>query len=81
MINNVGSELLQLTYDEFLERLKIEIGDFFVHAEAGKTVRHQGLKARKDSMKLRKLFKMYRPISIRQEQRINEIMREAKKTI
>ena len=71
----------RMTYDEFLERLKIEFGDFIRFAEAGKSIRYQGLKARKKSMKLRQLLKYFRPISIAQEKRINEVFHAAKENI
>ena len=72
---------IDITYDEFLERLKIEFGDFIRFAEAGKVVRYQGLKARKKSMKLRQLLKMFRPVSIEQEKKINAVFQTAKQEI
>ena len=69
---------LDISYDEFLERLKIEFGDFIRFAEAGKTVRYQGLKSRKKSMKLRQLLKKFRPVSIDQEKKINAVFHQAK---
>ncbi len=71
----------RITYDEFLERLKIEFGDFIRFAECGKTIRYQGLKARKKSMKLRQLLKLFRPVSIAQEKKINEVFQSAKENI
>ena len=67
-----------MAYDEFMEILKIEIGDFMRHAESGKTVRYQGLRARKKSMRIRELFKIYRIKSIQQERKITTIMGIAK---
>ena len=52
------------TYDEFLEILKIEIGDLFRDAEHGKSVIHSGLKARKKSIKIRDLLKIFRKKSL-----------------
>ena len=77
-INDIMS---RMTYDEFLERLKIEFSDFLRYAESGKTIRYQGLKARKKSMRLRQLLKFYRPISIAQEKRINDVFHNAKENI
>ena len=78
---NVRNIVDSMTYDEFLERLRIEFGDFIRFAESGKTVRYQGLKARKASMALRKLLKVYRPLSIAQERKINNVYQEARKSI
>lgn len=79
--NEQDTQIIDITYDEFLERLKIEFGDFIRFAEAGKTVRYQGLKARKKSMKLRKLLKFFRPVSIEQEKKINAVFHQAKQEI
>ena len=79
--NDMDNFINDMTYDEFLERLKIEFGDFVRFAEAGKTVRYQGLKARKKSMKLRKLLKSFRPVSIEQEKKINAVFHQAKEEI
>jgi len=79
--NEQTTQVIDITYDEFLERLKIEFGDFIRFAEAGKTVRYQGLKARKKSMKLRKLLKFFRPVSIEQEKKINAVFHQAKQEI
>ena len=79
--NDQETHVIDITYDEFLERLKIEFGDFIRFAEAGKTVRYQGLKARKKSMKLRKLLKFFRPVSIEQEKKINAVFHQAKQEI
>lgn len=79
--NDMNSVIERMSYDEFLERLKIEFGDFIRYAESGKTIRYQGLKARKKSMKLRQLLKYFRPVSIAQEKRINDVMHAAKENI
>ena len=79
--SNSRNNMNEMTYDEYLERLKIEFGDFIRFAESGKTVRYQGLKARKKSMRLRDLLKQFRPKSIDQEKRINEIFKNAKEKI
>ena len=79
--SNPRNNMNDMTYDEYLERLKIEFGDFIRFAESGKTVRYQGLKARKKSMRLRDLLKQFRPKSIDQEKRINEIFKNAKEKI
>lgn len=79
--SNTRNSMNDMTYDEYLERLKIEFGDFIRFAESGKTVRYQGLKARKKSMRLRDLLKQFRPKSIEQEKRINEIFKNAKEKI
>lgn len=69
------------SYDDFLEMLKIEFGDFIRYAESGKTIRYQGLKARKKSMRIRELFKLFRPVSIEQEKKITGILQTAKDKI
>ncbi|NLE03458.1 MAG: hypothetical protein GX638_01465 [Crenarchaeota archaeon] len=79
--NERDNILERMSYDDFLERLKIEFGDFIRFAESGKTIRYQGLKSRKKSMKLRQLLKMFRPISIAQEKKINDVFHAAKENI
>jgi hypothetical protein len=69
------------SYEEFLEQLKIEIGDFLRYAECGKTVRHQSLRSRKKSLRLRALLKEFRIVSLRQEKKINDIYKQAKNRI
>lgn len=58
------------SYDDFLEALKIEIGDLFRDAEHGKSVIHSGLKARKKSIKIRDLLKIFRNKSLVLEKRL-----------
>jgi hypothetical protein len=65
-------------YKELVEQLKIEFGDFLVKAQKGLFVRHMGLRARKKSILLRKLLKKFREYSLKNEQRINAIVNEAK---
>jgi len=72
------SRFEDMTYDEFMEILKIEIGDFIRHAESGKMVRYQGLRARKKSMRLREILKVFRVKSIQQERKITNIYKSAK---
>ena len=72
--NNTKQYSSYSTANEFLEILKIEFSDFIRFAESGKTIRYQGLKARKKSMRLRELIKLFRPISIKQERKITEIV-------
>ena len=79
--NNLVAMVEKMSYDDFLERLKIEFGDFIRFAESGKTIRYQGLKARKKSMKLRQLLKYFRPVSISQEKKINDVFHTAKENI
>jgi hypothetical protein len=69
------------TYREFLEILKIEFSDFLRLAESGRTVRHASLKARKISIKLRDLLKMYRTISLDNDRKITQIMNTAKEKL
>lgn len=71
--------LIGLSYDEFLERLKIEIGNFLSRAERGKINKHQGFKSRASSMRLRELLKMYRRVSLKQERIITNVIQESKK--
>ena len=70
-----------MTYRDFLETIKIEMGDFLRHAESGRTVRHASLRARKQSIKLRGLLKMFRQVSLNNDRRIAEIISEAKTKI
>lgn len=69
------------TYRDFLERMKIEFGDFLRLCEAGRTIRHASLKARKRSIKLREILKDFRPVSIENDRRIEKIIMEAKNRI
>ena len=71
----------QTTYREFLERVKIEFGDFIRLAETGKTVRYSALKARKKSIQLRNMLKDFRNFSLSNDRRISEILDEAKTRI
>ena len=68
-----------LSYEEFLERIRIEIGDFLRSAELGKTNRHQGMKSRKISMYLRSSLKEFRKKSIKHEKKITEMYKKTKK--
>ena len=68
-------------YSEALERLKIEFGEFIKFAEDGKSIRYSGLKARKQSIILRNLLKGFRKISVANEKRINDIMKNVKEEI
>lgn len=70
-----------MTYREFLEIIKIEMGDFLRHAESGRTVRHASLRARKQSIKLREMLKSFRQISLNNDKRIADIIAEAKTKI
>lgn len=67
-----------VTYRDFLEILKIEMGDFLRLAENGRTVRSSSLKARKQSIKLRELLKQFRTVSLNNDKRIANIITEAK---
>jgi hypothetical protein len=69
------------TYRDFLEMLKIELGDFLRLCETGRTIRHASLKARKKSIRLRQLLKDFRQISLGNDRRIESIIREAKNKI
>jgi len=71
----------ETTYREFLEILKIEFGSFLRKAEAGRTIRHAALSARKHSIRLRELFKEFRKVSLGNDQKISDIMEEAKQQI
>lgn len=70
-----------LSYKEYLEMLKIEMGEFLRFAEAGKTIRHAALKSRKQSIKLRNLLKSYRTVSLDNDIKISQIISEAKNKI
>ena len=69
------------SYRVFLEIIKIEMGDFLRQAEAGRTVRHASLRARKQSIKLRLILKKFRQISLNNDRRIADIISEAKTKI
>lgn len=69
------------TYRDFLERMKIEFGDFLRLCEAGRTIRHASLKARKKSIKLREILKDFRQVSLENDKRIEKIIMEAKNRI
>ena len=69
------------TYRQYLEILKIEFSDFMRIADSGRTIRHASLKARKISIKLRELLKMYRVVSINNDKKINQIINTAKQKI
>jgi len=69
------------TYRDFLEKMKIEFGDFLRLCEAGRTIRHASLKARKKSIKLREILKDFRPVSLENDMRIEKIIMEAKNRI
>jgi len=68
-------------YRDFLEKMKIEFGDFLRLCEAGRTIRHAALKARKQSIKLRQILKDFRPVSLENDRRITSIILEAKNRI
>ena len=67
-----------IAYRDFLEKLKIEFGDFLRYAEAGKTVRYAALTARKKSIFLRNILKEFRNQSLNNDKRITGILKEAK---
>lgn len=71
----------EITYRDYLEKLKIEMGDFLRLAENGRTVRNSSLKARKQSIKLRELLKHFRIVSLNNDKRIADIILEAKTKI
>jgi len=70
-----------INYREFIERLKIEFSDFMRYAESGHTIRHASLRARKQSLVLRNLIKKFRGISLKNDDRINKILKAAKTKI
>jgi len=61
-----------LLYDDSLERLKIEFGEFLKFAEKGKYIKHRGYKARKKSILLRESLKLWRELSLEHEKRLDE---------
>jgi len=69
------------TYNELLEDIKIEAGSFFRLAEAGKVTRSTALKARKQSIVLRDMLKLFRKKSLENDKRIKSIMAEAKQKV
>jgi len=60
-------EYAKKDYIEALDILKIEFGDFLRNAEIGKNVSFCGLKARKLSIKLRDMMKIFREKSLELE--------------
>lgn len=69
------------SYNDFLELLKIEFGEFLKWSEAGRNVRLSGLRSRQASIRLRNLLKQYRSVSLKQEKFITEVIKNAKKHI
>ena len=69
------------TYEEFVEKMKIELSDFIRLAECGKNIKYHGMKARKKSMKLRELLQAFRRVSVLQEKKIEHLYKEQKKYI
>ncbi|MBP8016375.1 hypothetical protein KAZ01_00050 [Candidatus Gracilibacteria bacterium] len=59
----------------YLEKLKIEIGDFLRICETCNN-RYGLLKARKSSIKLRNMLKEFRKIILEKEKKINEKVKE-----
>jgi len=71
----------RISYNQFLEKLTIEFSDFIRTAQAGRTVRHASLRARKQSIKLRDLLKQYRQHALENDKRISSILSEARSRI
>lgn len=71
-------EVSKYTYDDFLEILKIEFGDFILHSEHGKNVMISGLRARQKSIMLRKLLCIFREKSLKKEKVLNERLKAKK---
>lgn len=71
----------RISYNQFLEKLTIEFSDFIRTAQAGRTVRHASLRARKQSIKLRDLLKQFRQHALENDKRIANILSEAKSRI
>jgi hypothetical protein len=71
----------KITYREFLEILKNEIGDFLSMAEKGRSIRYSARLARKKSIRLRAILKEFRTISIKNDKKITNILSEAKKEV
>lgn len=58
-------------YREFMERIKIEMGEFLKEAEHAEKIRFSGLKARKKSIQIRNLLKAFRFVSLKNEKELN----------
>ena len=71
----------RISYVQFLEKLTIEFSDFIRTAQAGRTVRHASLRARKQSIRLRELLKQFRQYALDNDKRIATILSEAKSRI
>lgn len=65
-------EVVNITYDDFLEVLKTEFGEFIKYAENARWTNknHLPLKTRKKSLLLRDLLKQFRTFSIFNEKEI-----------
>ena len=74
-MNNDSSDV---SYNDFLEQLKMNFSDFMRMAEAGRSVRHSALLARKKSIKIREMLKEFRNVSLTQDKRITDILQKAK---
>ena len=68
-------------YSEFLEMLKIELGDFVRLAEQGRITRYSSLKARKKSIRIRGILKEFRKKSIEHDKRITGIIEKTKQQL
>lgn len=72
---------IQRQYLEFLDKLTMEFGEFRMLAESGATVRYASFKARKQTKIMEKLLLEYRKLSIQNDKRTSEIIKNAKKEI
>lgn len=79
--NNIDKTIENMKYSEFLEYLKNQIGNFFLLAERGKYVRYSGRIARKHSVEIRKLFKIFRKKSLLQDSEITNLVNASKEEI
>ena len=80
-MNNNEDKNIQSQYLEFLDKLTMEFGEFRLLAESGSTVRYASFKARKQSKILEKLLLDYRKLSIKNDKRTSEIIKNAKKEL
>jgi hypothetical protein len=81
IVDDKVEDKTKVSYRDTVERLKIEFSHFLRLCEAGRTVRHAALKARKKSILLRQLLKDFRNVSLENDAKILEIMNKAKEEL
>lgn len=75
------NELLNLPYEDFVERLGVEMGNFLNRAGRGRDNKYQGYRSRSASMRIRELLKEYRVVSLRREKYLDSKKKDNKENI